>query len=224
MSKKYCKKSSMQAVADEVKERAGYYSGTTIQGNSIDFVIERLELPVQKGAPEVILTAQSPSYEAEGGKYTGGSVSVVPQNATATLSQNGGYVPVESGKTLASVKVPALNIRRVHYGRFKPSSGATSITIDSLPFKPLGIFLNFTESTTQNSPKIISFAYDNGSVYGRAVSTTRAGGNITEASVSRTTTAPYSISITNIKAAEGSTHSVYAANFIGNFYVYVIWG
>jgi hypothetical protein len=157
MAKKHCKKSSMQAVADEVKVRAGYPSSATIPGNYIETTIRQLDLPVQKGAPNITLTANNTYYDVEGGKYTGGSVSVVPQRATAALSQNGGYVQIESGKTLASVKVPAKNAYSYSSGKITPSDKATSISITGLSFEPTHIAIMNTSIGSIYDNAVVSF-------------------------------------------------------------------
>jgi hypothetical protein len=142
MAKKYCKKSSMQAVAGEVKTRKG--SSSNIQGNNIASDISNLVIPTQRGSPTTVLTPSSTSKTIQRGKYIGGSVSVVLQDATAQLSQNGGYVPIENGKTLASVKVPAKNTVSYAVGKITPSDKSTSIQVTGLSFSPTGFIVMCT--------------------------------------------------------------------------------
>lgn len=155
MAKRYCKKSSMQAVADEIKVRGGF--SDKIQGSYMATEISNLEKPVNRGSPSVTLTASSPSYTVQTGKYIGGSVSVASQNATATLSQNGGYVPIESGKTLASVKVPAKNAYSYSSGKITPSDKATSISITGLSFEPTHIAIMNTNIGNIYDNAVVSF-------------------------------------------------------------------
>ena len=218
MAKKYCKKSSLQSVVDEVKTRKG--SSSNIQGGNIASDIRNLVIPTQRGAPATVLTASSPSTTIQRGKYTGGSVSIAPQNATAQLSQNGGYVPIESGKTLASVKVPASPVKQAIEGTVTPSANATSVSIGGLAFKPVGAIVAFTGTgTTHSTPKIAFVAYDNGSVYGNVVASTYGGAMVTSVSATITDT---SITLSNIVAKDGST--TYNGNFVGGQYVYFVWG
>lgn len=220
MAKKYCKKSSVQTVADEIRVRGGFPDTYKIQGSYMATEISNLEKPVNRGSPSVTLTASIPSYTAQEGKYTGGSVSVVPQIATAQLSQNGGYVLIESGKTLASVKVPASPVKQIKEGTITSSANATSVSIDGLTFKPVGAIVALTGTgTTYSSPKITFVAYDNGSVYGNVVSSTYGGAMITSVSATITDT---SITLSNIVAKDGST--TYNGNFVGGQYVYFVWG
>lgn len=155
MAKKYCAKSSMQAVADEIKTRKG--SSSNIQGSNIASDISNLVIPTQRGSPTTVLTASSTSQTIQRGKYTGGSVSVVPQIATAQLSQNGGYVQIESGKTLASVKVPAKNAYSYSSGKITPSNGATSISITGLSFEPTHIAIMNTHIGSVYDDVVVSF-------------------------------------------------------------------
>lgn len=218
MAKKYCKKTSMQSVADEVKTRQG--SSSNIQGSNIASDVSNLVIPTQRGSPTTVLTASSASKAIQRGKYTGGSVSVAPQDATAQLSQNGGYVPTESGKTLASIKVPASPVKQIKEGTVTPSENATSVSIDGLTFKPVGAIVALTGTgTTYSTPKIAFVAYDNGSVYGNVVSSTYGGAMVASVSAAITDT---SITLSNIVAKDGST--TYNGNFVGGQYVYFVWG
>ena len=138
----YCKKSSVQSVVNEVKTRKG--SSNSIRGSNIASEINDLVLPTQRGAPNTVLTAGNPSVTIQRGKYTGGSVSVVPQNATAVLSRDGGNVPIESGKTLASVTVPARNVVSYASGKITPTDKVTSVQITGLSFSPIGFIVMCT--------------------------------------------------------------------------------
>lgn len=219
MAKKYCKKSSMQAVANEVKTRKG--SSSNIQGSSVASDIGNLVIPTQRGAPTTTLTASNQSATVQRGKYTGGSVLVVQQNATATLSQNGGYVPIEDGKTLASVKVPAVNLYRVVTGEITPANNSTSL---SLPMEssitPKGfVAIMVTASGGVGTPYIGGIAYDGTTVYGVAAGSSASNGcPITSASVSKSAG---NITVSNIVATDGSAFS---ATFKNNKYVYAVWG
>lgn len=219
MAKKHCKKSSMQAVAGEVKTRKG--SSSNIRGDNIASDISNLVIPAQRGAPETVLTASSTSKTIQRGKYTGGSVSIVPQNATATLSKSGGNVSIESGKTLASVKVPASNLFQSASGTITPSSNATSIGLSNLSFRPVGVIFALTDgSGATNSPKITYIAYAPSGIYGNIISGANYGGAmVTDASVSVTDN---SITISNIRGVDGSTS--YTGNFRNTQHSYFAWG
>jgi len=219
MPKKYCKKSSVQSVADEVKTRKG--SSSNIQGNNIASDISNLVIPTQRGSPTTVLTASSTSKTIQRGKYTGGSVSVASQNATAVLSRDGGNVTIESGKTLASVKVPASNLFQSASGTITPSSNATSIGLSNLSFRPIGaIFALTSGSGSTNKPKITYVAYTPNGVYGNIISGANYGGAmVTDASVSVTDN---SITISNIRGVDGSTS--YTGNFRNAQHSYFAWG
>lgn len=165
--KMYCKKSSVQSVADEVKVRKG--SSSSIQGSNIASEINGLVLPTQRGAPNTVLTASNPSVTIQRGKYTGGSVSVVPQNATAVLSRDGGNVTIESGKTLASVTVPAKNVVSYASGKITPADNVTSVQITGLSFSPVGFVVmctnpNYKMSGSNNAVATVC-CYKSGSGY-----------------------------------------------------------
>lgn len=220
MAKKYCKKSSMKAVADEIRVREGASSTDKVQGSMMYYRIQNLELPVNYGSPNIVLTANNQSHTVLMGKYTGGSVSVVPQNATATLSQNGGYVPIESGKTLASVKVPAKNVKSVATGSLTPSKNATSITVSGLSFRPVGMAVVLQRgSTSVVKPKIGGFIYNNGQINGIAAGGTTYGSYLTSVSASITDN---SITLSNFVVSESG--STFTANFINYQVAYMVWG
>lgn len=186
MAKKYCRKSSMKAVADEIRVRLGASEYYKIQGSYMATEISNLEKPVNRGSPNIVLTASNPSHTVQEGKYTGGSVSVDTQNATATLSQNGSYVPIESGKTLASVKVPAKNAYSYSTGKITPASGATSISISGLSFVPSHIIVvNTSKPSTVTENKIVTVYCDkSGTVRGVFPNKSAYVGSVTSASAS----------------------------------------
>lgn len=219
MAKRYCKKSSMQAVADEIKVRGGF--SDKIQGSYMATEISNLEKPVDRGSPSVTLTASSPSYTVQEGKYTGGSVSVVPQNATATLSQNGGYVQTEEGKTLASVKVPAKNTYSYSTGKITPASGATSISISGLSFYPSYIVVVNTSrpSVLRNSQIATVYCDKNGTVKGAFPNNSAYVGSVTSASASFGSN---SVSISNVVGVRNGT--TFNGAFANVEYSWFAWG
>lgn len=149
MAKKYCKKSSVQSVANEVKIRKG--SASIIQGSSIASDIDALVLPIQRGAPNTVLTASSTSKTIQRGKYTGGSIYVTPQSKTATLTPNGSTIAADSNKVLSSVTIPAKSTATFAYGNITPSSGATAISVSGLSFNPIGFAIFPTGSGSWNT-------------------------------------------------------------------------
>ncbi len=165
--KMYCKKSSVQSVVNEVKTRKGSLS--SIQGSNIASAINGLVIPTQRGEPNTVLTASNQSVTIQRGKYTGGSVSVVPQNATAVLSRDGGNVTIESGKTLASVTVPASNVVSYASGKITPTDKVTSVQITGLSFSPTGFIVMCTNPNYKTSGSYDVFAtvccYKQGSGY-----------------------------------------------------------
>lgn len=224
MAKKYCKKSSMQAIATEVKTRKG--SSSNIQGSNLATDISNLVIPAQRGAPTTTLTASNPSTTIQRGKHTGGSVSVVPQNATATIQSSGAYVPIENGKTLASVKVPATDRMSVAYGTTTPSSNATSITISGLSFSPVGIAIALTSfgSVSTTSPKFITGLFKkDGTVCGVSGTDSEFSakyfGVFKNASMSFGTN---SVTISNIIATLNTSNV--SVNFHNKQHTYVVWG
>lgn len=227
MAKKYCKKSSVQSLANEVKIRKGSSSG--IQGSSIASDIDALILPTQRGSPDTVLTAENPFATIQRGKFSGGSVSVVPQNATATLSQDGGYVSIENGETLASVKIPATNLSAVEYKDIPMASGQSSFSVSNLLFSPVGyaIFLSSDVQSGSNY-KDINIAgliqTKSGVLAGRTLlkssdSKHKDGYEVISTSA---TFASNSVSVSNIVASNGSTS--YNCAFANTHYICVVWG
>lgn len=204
MAKKYCRKSSIKAVADEIRVREGSSSTDKVQGSMMYYRIQNLELPVNYGSPNTVLTANNQSHTVLMGKYTGGSVSVTPQNATATLSQNGGYVPIEDGKTLASVKVPAKNAYSYSAGKITPASGATSISISGLSFTPLCIVVVNTSkpSTLRENQIAVVYCDKSGTVRGVFPNKSAYVGSVTSASASFGSN---SVSISNVVGVRNGT-------------------
>ena len=218
MAKKYCKKSSVQALANEVKTRKG--SSNNIQGRSIASDIENLVIPTQRGAPNTVLTTSSPSTTILRGKYTGGAVSVEPQAKTATLTSSGGYVYGDNNRPLSAVTVPASNVFQVVTGSITPSNGATSLSITGLSFAPKGfIAVLANASGGVGNPYIGGIAYSGNTVYGVAAGSSAANGcPITSASVS---VLSGSVTVSNIVATDSSAFS---AKFTNKLLEYMVWG
>lgn len=223
MADKYCKKSSLEAVADEVRTRAGYPSSLKMTPLQMVDIINNLEIPVQRGAPNVELTVNSPSYTIPKGVYTGGLVYVLPQGGHATLTANGSTVSDPNGRPLSSVTVPPKNVYTVHNGTTTPSSGATTINFTGLNFKPVGIILAVADWSSKKpvgTNNVVSMAsVKGGSTYGCLGISSSYCGVITSASVTFTDN---SVTISNIVAnRNGSTVS---GSFCNNQHYYIIWG
>lgn len=221
MAKRYCKKSSLTSVANETRTRNG--TSAQIAFNNLATTITNLAIPTDRGAPDYVLTGASPSQNLLKGKYTGGSVSVVPQNATAVLSRDGGNVTIESGKTLASVTVPAKEVYSYAKGLFTPSDKATSISISGITgFTPEGIIVFATNPSHSNytleSRATFVIKCIGNSVDGCLTADSGYKGRITGASVSYGST----VTISNIVGTRnGSSVSPY---FRGREHAYFIWG
>lgn len=230
MADKYCKKSSLETVADEVRVRAGLSSSSKLTTAQMKTTIDALEIPVQRGAPSVALTGSSPSYTIQKGVYTGGKVSVTGQSKTATLSQNGSTVAPDSGKVLTSVTVPAKNTVSVKSGTIPMSSGQSTVLIDDIGFSPTGYALCFDVSsvTTSNiSGKILLIMQTkSGTLLGRIMHTdTVSSGDGTVGipiTSTSTTWGSNSLSISNIVGTLSGT--TYNGTFPGYSFRYVVWG
>lgn len=223
MAQKYCKKSSVKSVADEVKVRQG--SSNSIQGSGLASAINNLVLPTQRGAPNTVLTASSPSKTIQRGEYTGGSVYVTPQSKTATLTVNGSTINADANKVLSSVTVPAKNTATFAYGNITPSSGATSISVSGLSFKPIGfaIFPTASGSWTTYTPQFMLGMFTADGVKVGVTGSNKSGtmyyGVINGASV---TFGNSSVSISNITAKLNGT--AVNATFQAKQFTWVCWG
>lgn len=223
MAQKYCKKSSVQSVANEVKTLKG--AASNIQGGNIASDINALILPTQRGAPNTVLTASSPSKTIQRGEYTGGSVYVTPQSKTATLTPNGSTITADSNQVLSSVTVPKKNTATFDVRPVKPSSGATSIGVSGLSFAPIGfaIFPTDSGSWTTSTPQFMlgMFTKDGMKlgITGSNKSGTMYYGVVTSASVSFGNN---SVSVSNIQSSLNGT--AVNATFQAKYFTCVSWG
>ena len=147
MADRWCKKSSVQSVADEIKVRAGK-QGQTIPFSNFVSEINNLVIPTQQSTEYIALDRNRTSYTIPRGIHSGsGTVSVDPQAKTVTLTQNGGTVYPNNGTVFSSVTVPAKNTVSVKSGTVTPSSGQSTIIIDGIGFSPTGYALCYDVSS-----------------------------------------------------------------------------
>ena len=223
--KYYCHKDSFTnasgtGVVDELRVRNG--TVLAIPFDQIVPTINGLVIPAQRGAPNTQLTVNAPSKTIERGIYTGGSVSVNPQNVTAVLTAAGNTVTGENGRPMSSVIIPAANVFSYAVGTITPADKSTSISISGLSFTPVGFALLVTNATSKYTLEysaILNLFCAGGTVDGCLTAQSGRRGKVTGASVSF---GSGSVSISNITAVRnGSSVSPYFRN---SEHSYFVWG
>lgn len=176
-----CNDASIRLIADEVRKKAG--TSQQIPFVNIADMIRGLVVPVDRGSPSAFVTSANPVYQIQRGKYSGGLVSVVPENVTAVLSKDGGYVEINNAA--ASVSVPAKNVYSYDSKKITPSDNATSISINGLSFSPTHFVIINTYVGGIYDNAVVSLYCDNGGGI-QGLFTARSGylGSVTSASVS----------------------------------------
>lgn len=216
MDVKHIKKSTVQTIVNKLKGRDPSIS--SVLGSEIADKISQLEM-VQSINPTATLDKNNSSYTIPKGRNSGGTVSVVPQQKTATISTSTVTYSGDAGKVLTKLTVPALNNHPFDIRTLSPGSNATSVTISELSFKPVGIFINIIGSTSGSATKYaIAGVYCDGTTTNGIAefSSTQNGVVITSASISTTST---SITLSNIKASDNGS-----CKFRGVNYYCVVWG
>ena len=236
---KYCKKSSLEALADEIRVRAGESSSTKYTfPNGFETAISGLVIPTQRGAPSKELKTNDSSYTIQRGVYTGGSVTVDPIELTANPSSSQQTIKDNTNnKPLKKVTVNAANLYQVATGVWQSSTkNPSSMSVSGLSFKPVGVIVLTLSTLASSSPYYFIrwfCALSDGTVYGYArgrTSTSRTflGAKIVSASV---TFGNNSVSLSNIVCNDTGygnqtsyfyQHSTTAAN--NSRYFYYIWG
>lgn len=221
MAKKYCKKSSLESIADEIRTRAG--TNDTMTPAQMKTAVDNLVIPTQQPTSYINLGASNSPYTIPKGIHSGhGTVTVSTQSKTATLSANGSTVYPDSGKVLSSVTIPAKNTFSVAVGTLTPSDKATSISITGLSFQPKGIAVMVTNASSSYvlEPRaIVNISSINNTVDGCLTASSGYKGRVTGATVSFGSN---SVSISNITATRnGSSVSPYFRN---QEHSYFVWG
>lgn len=140
--KKYCKKTSVQSVADEVKIRKG--SAASIQGSQIATDISNLVIPVQRGTVNKELKTNDTSYSILRGVYNNGSVYVDPVEWPSVVqpSVNQQIIKDANNRPLKKVSVGVFDFHPLAVGSWRGSQkNPTSLTVSGLPFTPAGVIL-----------------------------------------------------------------------------------
>ena len=224
MADKYCKKSSFESVADEIRIRAGLASSNKLTPSQMKTQIDNLAIPAQRGSPSKELKTNDALYTIQKGKYTGGSVYIDPQAKTATLTQNGGTVTDANNKPISSVTVPATNKVTLATGTLSLSEGQTSVSITGLSFSPKGyaLCLNSTSSVSYSKFEgriMFIMQVKDGILYGRIGGTTKVTSGDEIAGIPITSTSSvFGSNYVTISGVNGSS------SFTGYTHVYVVWG
>ena len=140
-------------------------------------------------------------------------------------------MPIESGKTLASVTVPAKNTATVIYGNVTPSDGQTSISITGLNFEPTGYAISYNGSSSSpyssNTKLMTLLQTKSGTLYGMIK------GNVTKMSPESaragvpvtSTTSSFGSNYVTISGVTGTLEGTnYSTSFWGYQYSYIVWG
>lgn len=243
MADKYCKKSSLEALADEIRVRNGDSSSTKyLFPNEFESTISGLLIPTQRGAPSKELKTNDSSYTIQRGVYTGGSVFVDPvsyegQNAINPSSSQQTISDSTNKKPIKKVVVNAANLYQVSVGNWRGTTkNPTSWSISGLPFKPVGLIFLTDSTLTSSSPYYYIrwfCALSDGTVYGYArgrtsTSKTFLGAKIVSASVTfGNSNVSFSNVICNDTGYGNQTAYIYqnsTSATSNTFYGYYIWG
>ena len=145
MTKKYCKKSSLESIADEIRTRAG--TNDTMTPAQMKTAVDNLVIPTQQPTSYINLGASNSPYTIPKGIHSGhGTVTVRTQSKTATLSANGSTVYPDSGYVLSSVTVPAKTAFSYIADSTTFQSDSTSFTISGVTFTPKGAIITCTNT------------------------------------------------------------------------------
>lgn len=240
---KYCKKSSLEALADEIRVRAGESSSTKYTFPSgFETAISGLLIPTQRGAPSKELKTNDTSYTIQKGVYTGGSVFVDPisyegQNAINPSSSQQTIKDSTNNKPIKKVVINGVDVHPIATGSWRGSTkNPVSITISGLSFNPVGIAIIHRLNTPAYSNPYYFIrwfaALNGGTIYGycrnKSASRTNYAAKITSASVSFGSN---SVSISNVVCYDSTNGSQTAyfyqsgTSLSGNSrYFYYIWG
>ena len=236
---KYCKKSSLEALADEIRVRNGDGSSTKyLFPNEFESTISGLLIPTQRGAPSKELKTNDSSYTIQKGVYTGGSVFVDPIELTANPSSSQQTIKDSTNnKPLKKVTVNAANLYQVAVGNWRGTTkNPTSWSMSGLSFKPAGIIFLTDSILSSSSPYYFIrwfCALNDGTVYGYCRGRTSTSNNFFGAKIvsASVTFGNNSVSFSNVVCNDtgygNQTAYVYqnATSLSGNaYYGYYIWG
>ena len=239
----YCKKSSLEAIADEIRVRNGDSSSTKyLFPSGFTSTISGLLIPTQRGAPSKELKTNDSSYIIQKGVYTGGSVTVDPIEWLTIVQPSASQQIIKdaNNKPLKKVTVGAYNLHPLAVGAWRGSvKNPTSITVSNItyngsPFKPIGLILICASSdySSDKSGSINQMWFVDGVVGGHATasnstSSTNRSAIITSANVSFSNG---SFSVSNVSCRD--TAKTQTAHFYQQYtnassnanYLYYVWG
>lgn len=233
MSDKIVKKSSIQDVVDIAKTQAGVSNSITLPQGVVD-TISTIEPIVNRGSPSVLLNANSENdktYPIPKGRFTGGAVTVNPQEKIVTPTTKKQTITADTNRTLKKVTVQPTPLYKVQTGTFTLTSGTnaiakTSWSITGLSFKPEGVIIGRQKLGFGNGYTIVTMtnATHGTSGYGVAendgTASNKAPGCIVNTAISLGTNS-VSVSAPKVTTPDGTIKD---ARFFGKTYVYVIWG
>lgn len=227
MADKYVKKSSIQGVVDIAKTQAGVSGSLTLPQGVVD-TITAIEPIVNRGSPSVLLSANSANdktYPIPKGRFTGGTVTVNPQEKTVTPTTKKQTIAADTNRALKKVTVQPTPLYKVASGYFAYDSAKVSWSI-TVPFVPEGAALMHGYFAGTDKDNIVGVASEkSGTYYGTTVGGGvglgyRPGGRvITPLSIDKANKKVY---ITNAVYLSKSGNTV--ACKLKDVYVYVIWG
>ena len=238
MADKYCKKSSLEAIADEIRVRNGDSSSTKyLFPNEFESTISGLLIPTQRGAPSKELKTNDSSYTIQRGVYTGGSVFVDPisyegQNAINPTFSQQTIKDSTNNKPIKKVVVNGFDSHPLAAGGWRGSvKSPTSITISGLSFTPVGaIFLLATSNTEKLA---INMLWKIGNTIGGHATPNNSTSNSNRSALITSANFTFSngsLSVSNIQCTD--TSGTNTAHFYqtstsassNQLYVYYIWG
>lgn len=214
----YCKQSSLESVADAIRGRNGKIE-TMEFPSEFESEIDRLDKVNNEGSPSVTLREGLYEHILPPGRYTGGSVSVVPEEKTVTPKTTAQTVTASANKVLKKVTVNAVPLYKVYTEVLVGKSSLKSWSKTGLDFKPEGaVIVDMGRTGTTESYRIRGVRAGSGlSSYGVARSSSTPGAYVK----TPITLGENSVSINAPKVQDGSNEK---AGVLGGYYYIFVWG
>lgn len=223
MADKCVKKSSIQGVVDIAKTQAGVSDSLTLPQGVVD-TINAIESIVNRGSPSVLLSANSKNdktYPIPKGRFTGGTVTVNPQEKTVTPTTKKQTIEADANRALKKVTVQPTPLYKVKTGHTAVLKNATSISIN-VDFKPEGAIIAYSYYERVNDySRIVAVTNDK---HGTSTYGVSGGGGARPGGRVQTPVTLGTNSVTVTDPTYLNPRGTSKAGLFSGIYVYVIWG
>ena len=225
--RKWCKKSSLDAVANALRVQSTASGSLSFPNGFVTAIKNNMVIPTNRGSYSDTLTTTKSSVTLPRGVYSGGSVGVTPQSKTVDPQTAAFTVNADSGKALTSVTVRGIDAYSVYAGTWT-ASDASSFSVSGLSFKPEGAIIVAISSLSYNNVVAVSNDKHSTSNYGVAVPNTSSNNAvINNAGIvlgnSGVTCSGLKSTYSWYSSVSGNQTVTKDAKFNGTYY-YCIWG